>query len=120
MARLQTFLMSAATGDTETDSVNLGEGEFTRFCVYFPDSPLNAAADVYFQGSLDSGTTWHTIGYSKNPATITSGFVPVDPSRDCWGSAVICEAAAFATDFRVKWATVTTNAATIKMVAGKD
>ena len=124
MGRLVTYKLGVATGASYTSSVNLGEGEFNRFCVYFSSGltsvMITETVDITFQGSVDGGTTWHTIGYSNNPSTATSGFRAVEAPQDCWGSAVICEAALFATDFRVKFSSAATAGTTHYLVAGKD
>lgn len=125
MGRLVVYTAPIATGASHTNSVNLGQGEFNRFCVYLPSGPtdtfITEAVDINFQGSVDGGTTWHTIGYSNNPATATSGFRAVEAGRNSFGSAVICEAALFATDFRVKFSTAcTVGTDAYYVVAGKD
>ena len=124
MGRLVTYNLGVAIGASATSSVNRGEGEFNRFAVYFSSGltacMITETVDITFQGSIDGGTTWHTIGYSNNPSTATSGFKAVGAPRDCWGSAVICEAGLFATDFRVKFSSAATAATTHYLVAGKD
>ena len=125
MARAVVYTAGLATGASATTAVNLGEGEFNRFAVYLPSGPTDTftteAIDITFQGSVDGGTTWHTIGYSNNPATATSGFRAVEAGRDSFGSAVICEAALFATDFRVKFSSAATAGTdAIYVVAAKD
>lgn len=125
MARLVVFTAPIAAAGSHTTSVNLGEGEFNRFAVYFPQTGVTnifttEAIDVTFQGSVDGGTNWNTIGYSNNPSTATSGFRAVEAPRDSWGSAVICEAALFATDFRIKFSSATTQTAEFYIIAGKD
>jgi len=130
MARIQQYKLTLALGAShtvaaESNQKNLGDGEFSRFAVYFPTSGLTdcfitETVDITFQGSMDGGTTWHTIGYSNNPSTATSGFKAADVGQDSWGSAVICEAALFTKDFRIKFSSATTQATELVLVAGKE
>lgn len=121
MAVIVVMTATIDSGASHTAGVNLGDGEFTRFAIEFPTTnPLTAAADITAQGSTDDGTSWSTIGYSNNPATATSGFEQWDTGQDSWGNTVICEAALFAKDFRVKFATAATTASEVYILLGKD
>lgn len=121
MARIQIMTATIAIGASHTASVNLGDGEFQRFAIAFPSTnPLTAAGDITAQASYNSGTTWRTICYSNNPATATSTLIPWGASQTSWGSVVECEAALFATDFRVKFATAATAAGECVIILGKE
>lgn len=124
MARLYVTTATIDSGASHTAGVNLGQGEFTRFAVQFPDtSPLTSAdAEINAQNSLDGGTSWSTIGYSNNPATSTSGVTAVTKwaaPRESWGNTILCEAALFATDFRLKFNTAATTASEVYVIMGK-
>lgn len=121
MARIVVMTAAIESGASHTAGVNLGDGEFNRFAIEFPSTnPLTASADITAQQSTDGGTTWSTIGYSNNPSTATSGFEQWDTGADSWGTTVICEAALFAKDFRLKFATAATSASEVKILLGKD
>lgn len=121
MARVYVMTAAIDSGASHTAAVNLGQGEFNRFAIQFPSTnPLTASGDITSQQSTDDGTTWSTIGYSNNPATATSGFEQWDCGADSWGNTVMCEAALFATDFRVKFATAATTASEVYILLGKD
>ena len=113
--------MPLASGASFTTSVNLGDGEFQRMAIVFPETnPLAAAADITAQATYDGGTTWKTICYSNNPATATSALTPWGASRSSWSNIVECEAALFAKDFRLKFASAATIATDFLVILGKE
>lgn len=121
MAKITIMTATVAIGASHTTGVNLGDGGYQRFAIAFPTTNfLTAAADITAQASYDSGTTWKTISYSNSPATATSTLVPWGASRTSWGNTVICEAALFATDFRVKFGTAATSAGEVLVILGKE
>lgn len=121
MGRVYAMTATIDSGASHTAGISLGKGEFNRFAIQFPSTnPLTAADDITAQQSTDGGTTWSTIGYSNSPATATSGFNQWDCGQDSWGKTVICEAALFATDFRIKFATAATTASEVYIILGKD
>lgn len=121
MARLYVMTATIGSGASHTASVNLGEGEFNRFAIAFPSTnPLTAAGDITAQNSVDGGTTWSTISYSNSPATATSTQINWSAPQDSWGNTIMCEAALFATDFRIKFGTAATTASEVYVILGKD
>jgi hypothetical protein len=125
MAQILKYTLPIASGGSHTAGVDLGNGEYNRFAVVFPASTQAkfTAALTYVkpQMSLDEGTTWVDIGYSNNPSTATTSFALADfPVSSVVGGSVICEAALFATYFRVAFSTATTAAGDIYVMAGKD
>lgn len=120
MARLYVMTAVISSGASHTAAVNLGQGEFQRFAIQFPSTNPLAAADITAQQSTNSGTAWSTIGYSNSPATATSGFEQWDCGQDSWGNTVICEAALFATDFRLKFGSAATTTSEVYILLGKD
>jgi len=124
MGAVQVFetLVNSGTA-SHSSEVNLAGGEFNRFMVALPAGSSYFATEVVncrMQGSPDNGTTWHTIGYSNNPATATTAFTPWEAPQDAWGSACICEAALFAPYVRLTFTATATAAATCYIYAGKD
>lgn len=122
MARLQVFTDTLAIGASNTTGVNLGDGEFNRFSIVFPTTnPLTAAADITAQSAQNlAPTTWYQVSYSNNPSTATSALTPWGASRSSFANNVMCEAALFAQNFRLKFGTAATAAGTFYYICGKD
>lgn len=123
MAIIQIYTANIATGASYTDGVDLGNGEFNRFAIAFPQVTsvfTTEAVDTTCQGTPDNGTTYYTVGYSNNPATATSGFKAWGAGQDCWGSMVICEAALFTPKVRIKFSSAATASGACYIFAGKD
>lgn len=125
MARLQWYTDTVAVGASHSAGINLGNGEFQRFVIYFGSTFqskfTSAAFDIKPQGSYDGGTTYVDIGYSNSPASATTGYVLADIPRSCTtGGAVICEAYAFADYARLKMSVAATQVATFYVGAIKN
>lgn len=124
MARVVVYTATVSSGTAANSTeIDIGKGEFNRFAVGLPAGSSFFATEVVncrIQGSPDEGATWFTIGYSQNPGTATSGFIPWEAPQDAWGSMVMCEGALFAPYVRFSFTAAATAAADIYLFAGKD
>lgn len=123
MATVVVYTATIESGASATTKVDFGEGEFNRYAVALPQVTsvfTTEAVDITFQGTPDSGESYYTVGYSNNPGTSTSGFKAWGAGQDAWGSMVICEAALFTPQGRLKFSSAATTAGEVYIFAGKD
>ena len=122
MAKVSVYTMTITTGNSITSSLDLGQGEWTRIAIAYPQFTSvfsTEAVNGRIMGAATAGGTFYTIGYSNNPATSTSGFQAWEAAKTSGGSMVICEAAPFSPVIKLSFTATATVAAECYVFAGK-
>lgn len=69
------YTVPISTDAVASDEVDLGGGGFVEFAVQVPDPAgyaITASVGVRALGADSAGGTYHQVGYSNSPATVTS------------------------------------------------